>query len=306
MNLPEPTASPLAVVQSQIAFSAICGKPVAIFKSHHYALLPWQRWAATQSEPVRVLSLDYHTDKHRAFLRYGYRTVAENCDDCDTAAEQARRTRLESLSAQDTGSVAAAVLDLQHDEHIDAALRSGIIDLAFVASREDQGYLLSNEQIAFDRKWQHLDFVEMQMRGLVRPSQNASSTYSIPENRLIILDDDTHRPDEAAYRHWRNQVIGGEFLKGRLDLIERICRTGNVPYLFELPFILDIDLDAFNTRQSMSPEDTTVFYDLIRRSIGVTIAQEPNCVRECQIDGERLTAPWLQKELLKHLRRALC
>ncbi|MBX6746351.1 MAG: UPF0489 family protein [Acetobacteraceae bacterium] len=306
MNLLEPTASPLTVVESQIAFSAICGKPVAIFRSHHYALLPWQRWAAAESEPVRILSLDYHTDKHRAFLRYGYRTAVEDCDDRDAVAEQARRTRLEALSARDTGSVAAAVLDLQHDEHIDAALRSGIIDLAFVASHEDQGYLPSNEQLAFDREWQHLDFVEMQIRGLVRPNQNASSTYSIPESRLIILDDDTPRPDEAAYRHWRNQVIDGQFLKDRLDLIERICRTGSVPHLFELPFILDIDLDAFNTRQSMSPEDASVFYDLIRRSIGVTIAQEPNCVRECQIDGERLTAPWLQKQLLNHLRRALC
>jgi integrase len=39
-------------------------------------------------------------------------------------------------------------------------------------------------------------------------------------------------------------------------------------------FILDIDLDYFNTAKSITPDHRSVFYDLIRRCIGITIAME--------------------------------
>jgi hypothetical protein len=133
-----------------VKFCSIHGKQGAVFERHQYALIPWQKWGAEQAEPVRLLSLDYHTDKRRAFLRYAYRDAPLDPDpDQAASAEQKRLERLRALSPTDPSSVAAAVDDLWNDEHIDAALQSGILDLAFVISRDDQDKLLSNEQIEF-------------------------------------------------------------------------------------------------------------------------------------------------------------
>ena len=91
--------------------------------------------------------------------------------------------RLRALSPTDPSSVAAAVDDLWNDEHIDAALQSGILDLAFVISRDDQDKLLSNEQIEF----YEIDKLTRLVNCLQRPQQTTSSTYTIPEQRLVIL-----------------------------------------------------------------------------------------------------------------------
>jgi hypothetical protein len=50
----------------------ICSKPVVLFDSHHYALLPWADWRSSLSMAPRLLSLDYHTDKHRAFWGWSF------------------------------------------------------------------------------------------------------------------------------------------------------------------------------------------------------------------------------------------
>jgi hypothetical protein len=57
--------------------------------------------------------------------------------------------------------------------------------------------------------------------------------------------------------------------------VDRICRCADIPCLFEQPFILDIDLDVFNTRRAVAPAHTEVFCDLARRAVGITIAREP-------------------------------
>jgi hypothetical protein len=306
MILDTKSHEPLSQIESQIRFDVICGKPIAIFESHHFALLPWQRWAEKQNDPVRVLSLDYHTDKHKAFLRYGHGGLALAAKDGDKLAECARQKRLMNFNAKDSNSVAQAILDLRHDEHIDAAINGKILDLAFVISYEDQDYISSNEQLEFDRRWQHLCYLEKMQKGLERPSQDNSSTYCMPPNRIVILKDDTPRNDQKELQRWRDQVIDTMFLEGRLQLIERICQTSGIPGLFDLPFILDIDLDAFNTKKSVSPCNTSVFFELIRRSIGITVARETACVKECRLHKRGPTARWLEEKLIEQVKKAIC
>ena len=281
----------------------IGGKSVVLFEKHHFALLPWRDWASTQPAPPRLLSLDYHTDSHPAFLHYG--CAATGNLGRSAAEERCSAVRLAKLDRNDPASVEAAVDDLRYDEHIDAALQAGILDVAFLISREQHGYLRSNEQLALDREWNQLDRLEQLIRINERPIAVPPFTYTLSPNRLVILDDRDAWHDETSERAWRDSLLESAFLKGRLALIDRICATAGVPGLFERPFILDIDLDACNTRRAIAPADPAVFYDLVCRAVGITIAREPGCVAECQFDGEGLTAAWLEPQLLAHLRAAL-
>ncbi len=291
-------------IREKIRFNEICGKPVALFDEHHYALLPWCVWANTQKEPVRLLSMDYHTDKHAAFLRFSFDgTDPSRADLGLSIARRHRQKRLKALS-NDEGSVVTAIADLRHDEHIDAALRCGILDIAFVISKEDQGYLQSAEQINFDKKWRRKR-IPWWMQGIQEPRQTEHSIYNIPQSRLVILENDVRSIDDQDGREARDDVLESSFLRHRLSRIDRICETGGVPKLFDHPFILDIDLDTFNTRKAVNPDDAVVLYDLIRRAIGITIAREPGCVTELQLEGEGLSSEWLETRVLEHIERAL-
>jgi hypothetical protein len=88
-------------------------------------------------------------------------------------------------------------------------------------------------------------------------------------------------------------------------LIDTICSTAAVPGLFERPFVLDIDLDYFNTQRSISPGDTQVFHDLIHRAEAITIARETTCVESCQLEGEGLTSAFLEQKVKMHIAAAL-
>ena len=289
---------------------SIRGKSVVSFESHHYALLPWSEWRQDLDAAPRLLSIDYHTDKHEPFLRWTFKEWTHQTGDrvgmpSDNELAALRSKRLSMVSPGDRASVAAAVLDLCHDEHIKTALQTDVLDVAFLISHEDQDKLLSDQQIALDQEWEKQDDIVQLMRIAEKPSAQAPFTYTLSASRLVILEDDTPQPDESAYRQWRDSVIDGPFLQRRLDLIDDICRTAGLDPLFSRPFILDIDLDAFNTRQAIAPQDPSVFYELIRRAYAISIAQEPGCVEACQIEGERLAAPWLEKQLMAHIERAL-
>jgi hypothetical protein len=71
------------------------------------------------------------------------------------------------------------------------------------------------------------------------------------------------------------------------------------------PYILDIDLDYFHSEKSINPTDTTAFYRLIRNSVAVTIATEPECVEYLRLDGSAVTAPMLLDRLKEHIKAAM-
>lgn len=248
----------------------IAGKSVVSFESHHYAPLPWSEWRQEVGQPMRLLSIDYHTDTNDAFQAYG--CYARNPTPFGPRPfwEQDQADRLALLLAADAASVEAAVRDLRHDEHIDAAIRCGILDTAFILGHGTGG--VSDE---------------------------------LPTDRMVLLGDRKLRWGDDAERRFRDEIIEAGFLEERLEQAVEICRAAGTSDPLGVPFILDIDLDAFNTRQAIAPQDPGVFHDLIRRAYAITIAQEPGCVETCQIEGEGLTAPWLEKQLMVHIQRAL-
>ena len=73
-----------------------------------------------------------------------------------------------------------------------------------------------------------------------------------------------------------------------------------------MPYILDIDLDAFHTRRAINPYDPSTFYRLIKNAVAITIATEVECVKEEWLDDEdQMNSDDLLQQLLVHINKAL-
>lgn len=332
---------PLVTVRDLIDIRAVGGTRVAVFDSHNLALIPWADFAREVGKPVRLLTLDFHTDTMVAFRGYLSRQRATWQEGFDLEASVQKR--IAQVDLNDDRSLQLAAAELKHDEHIDAAIRLGIIETAFVicSDRFNSG-IESNEQIALEEatRTKYLfngEEIWMPGTGVAEPP----FTYTLPENRMVILpernvyswsvkttaeadvtvsdgasaDADKEHVDEADegddddavyedieedddHRADRDAVLESEYLEERLQFVEDVCRSTGIPSMFDEPFILDIDLDYFNTRRGACPTDSAVFKDLVRRAGLITIAREPGCVVSCQLEGEGLTADWLEAQVM--------
>ena len=77
---------------------------------------------------------------------------------------------------------------------------------------------------------------------------------------------------------------------------EALAKTAE-PALLQEPYILDIDLDYFNTFASVAPMDATVLRQLANGAGLITIATEPKHVKACALDAS-LTSEHLLTKLL--------
>ena len=83
-----------------------------------------------------------------------------------------------------------------------------------------------------------------------------------------------------------------------------MSRCVGIDHLESQPYILDIDLDAFHSRQAIEPADRTTFYRLIRNAVAITVATEAECVDELKFDGEEIDTDFLQARLVEHIKAA--
>src|SRR6516165_2868441 len=98
----------------------ISKKQVYISEEHHHVVLAWYKQFIVTGKALTLLSFDYHTDSHKAFLRYVFsnnpvynnQTAFENCHE-----EQIQKLIVDTDLTQ-SNSVADAVSRLKHDEHI--------------------------------------------------------------------------------------------------------------------------------------------------------------------------------------------
>lgn len=299
--------------QDLVSEETIGGKPVSVFERHNYALIPWARIASASTGPIRLLTLDYHTDTRPAFLGYACQQFPAH----HVAAQEEWRPlasdEIAAIRVEDDKSVELAVTRLRHDEHIDAAIRSGILDLAFVVANGDNDHIVSNEQLALDNApGRHLTIMNDGRPVTIsipnRRQAEPPFTYAIPDNRIVVMPKRHDYPwleSDDDDRSYLDAAVESRFLEERLELIDRICTTGGVPGLFELPFILDIDLDYFNTRKAIAPDDAQVFHKIIRNAAAITIARETRCVEICQLEGEQLSSAYLEQKVKEHIAAAL-
>jgi len=129
----------------------------------------------------------------------------------------------------------AAVSRLRYDEHIDAACRAGILDIAFVVAMYDNGRIVSNEQKALDNSSEQFAVIsvngkEQRIRLPGRLFAKPPFTYKIPNNRMVVLPrasvpEDEDSSIEGLDRAYRNAALESFFIADRIELVNAICAT---------------------------------------------------------------------------------
>ena len=294
-------------------------KKVYVFESHNFALIPWAECRRTLGQKPRLFTLDFHTDTHTAFRTTAAQKCAKFCPDPEDWQPIAQKL-VKAIRFEDPATVAEAADRLLYDEQIDAAIRANILDIAFVAAHAPDRHIESDQQRAADEEGRATpEFSPKIVDGKtvyekkVRKTAPGPYTYTLPENRMVVLPrvslpsgrlDPNGVQGEAYDRDYRDAAIEDDRLQPHIDLVNTICKSAGVAVVREAPYILDIDLDYFNTRQSIAPSNRTVFYELIRRATIITVARESACVKLCRLDGEKVTSSSLEKALMEHIEAA--
>ena len=249
---------------------SINNKDIYIVKSHNQVLEAWE-----PGEKQNLFSLDFHTDTRSAFHNYAYwrahsevkagkvsdHTVRKN----ELINEKIRMYRDNRMSLNQVND------NLKHDEHLDFAVRTEIIDTAFIlASSTNQSSSNPNVHIV-----------------------NSSGEYDnhrlIEFSSSLVVSSDSQKvyPEQMAHRAIESEVLEEAFS------VAESCKES-----FFDKFILDIDCDYFNTEKSLYPDNKESFEKLVRDSEFITIALEPECVDICCFEGQHLDSRKILKRLL--------
>jgi hypothetical protein len=238
-----------------------------IVVEHHHKVLPhWATFRRTQPSAPRLLTLDHHTDTSRPFRRFLRRQARAQSQRLSEAMERELSQQLvDQLDHSDARTIEAAMETLGNDEHIVAAIGADIIRSAFVIAHNAAD---TAEDIYLEHKIICRGVDEYWHAGRVRPH---------PDN-----------------------VLEADFLAGRLQDFDHILKALNEPLLRDAPFILDIDLDYFNTLRAVRPDAPELIRTLAQEAVLVTVATEPEFVTHCAMESG---VTWMR--LLADLRTLL-
>lgn len=280
----------------------VYGKDVYIVDDHHYALAPWALVRRRLGQAPNLITIDHHTDVYEAFLGYAHLETWESGGDSLALA----RELVKGIDWRDDQSLLWAIERLHHDEHIDAATMSGILNYAFCIQLSDSGGNPSIEEQTYDA-----DRRERSPQPPTLPPPCRPMTYENPENHIFVISHDcaigcSRMPhnDDCVVDHG-NMVIESIYLDDQLARGAEMSRCVGIDHLESQPYILDIDLDAFHSRQAIEPADRTIFYRLIRNAVAITVATEAECVDELKFDGEAIDADFLLARLVEHIKAAI-
>lgn len=283
---------------------AIDGKDIYVVDHHHKALAAWALVRRSLGTTPNLITIDHHTDTHEAFLGYAHWEAHEGrVED----PEEFRVGLVARIDWRSDESVAEAIGNLRHDEHIDAATCSGVLGDAFCIQLSDSGATPSIEQLAFEKSmrenWPNPPSVPKPQRPMTyEPAANR--IYALPFDCFIGCQARPHN-DDCRVRQ-SNEVIDARYLDDQIAWGSEISRCVGLPSLEAAPYVLDIDLDAFHTRRAINPEDPSTFYRLIKNAVAITIATEAECVEEEWLDDkDQMNSNELLQELLGHINKAL-
>ena len=223
-----------------------------IVVEHHHEVLPhWAHFRRTQPYAPRLLTLDHHTDTSRPFRRH-LRRQARTLNKYHS--EEMERALSQQLVAQldysDARTIETAMETLGNDEHVVAAIGADIIRSAFVIAHKAAD---TTKDIYLEHKIICRGVDEYWRAGRARPQ---------PDN-----------------------VLEADFLAKRLQDFDDILKSLNEPLLRDAPFILDIDLDYFNTLRAVRPDTPELIRTLAREAVLITVATEPTFVTHCAVES---------------------
>lgn len=290
-------------MENMIEVARIKGKKVFIFESHNLAPMAWFSLKSEISRAPALITLDRHTDTLLAFLRHHYQKYRMQPD--HPYVERIRLAQEFCAKIKTYRDVEQAVTYLRNDEHIDFAIRAGILSHAYVISHETNPQFITRSEER--RAWDIEQSKPENWMGRRHATPPHDATYILPENRIISLDNDYSFSDrEYSEKEKIDLALDDLNLKKRMELIS-IIESSIFPgheIKFDCDFILDVDLDYFNTRDSINPKNSQIFYRLIRNCVGISIAKETDYVNRCRLKGESVTANELLKKMIKHIESA--
>ena len=182
---------------------------------------------------MAALTLDHHTDTLPAFGRAA-------------ADEETRQKWIAGVDFRKAQTVTEALRVLRHDEHLDLALRSGMISRSVVIAHYDNPGCANDKIQVVAPDW--------------------------PELTLLLNDPDRFRPLASA-------VLEDAFLAPLLEKAAFVPEENS-------GFILDIDMDYALANDVFSPEKSTVFQRLLRCAGLITISREEVWLRLLRIDPD--------------------
>jgi len=280
----------------KIEHKEINNKSVYIFEKHHEAIIPWQKISLNLTQKPALITLDCHMDTSLALLNYTYHKlrIVKNY--------QGQIQKVNEILSQPY-DINQMVQKLKHDEQIDFAIRANFISHAYVISHftDPQSTMKSLEE----KKWSN-EKNKPENKFTFNIPKPIDVNYVLPDNKIIELDNNIfHSLDIYDEKLKKNLAIEDIILHYKINKIQTInCSIFGKNYNFLDNFILDIDLDYFNTIDSINPQNKSIFYNLIRHAKAISIAKESSFVEELKLDNE-LSVDFLLKKLLVHIELAL-
>lgn len=291
----------------------INSKDIYIVEDHHHVLEPWAIYRERNTAPILV-TLDHHTDWRSAFLNHSALQIEGDNDEVNAHRVAFRKNCIDEINYNDLNTVRSAIGNLKHDEHIDAAIKSSIIEKALVISydahRDDPMSFKESKRI---EEFYSTPAILARMRGEIFEVQ-APEGCPDSENGIYILDpkcwigDQPEHPaphnDDCKKPHY-DQAIESIYLEDKLNTINEMIPGLIENNQFTQDYILDIDLDYFHTLKSIQPDNYDIIYSLIRNAKIITIATEHNCVENLKYENEQINSESLLDALLNHIEQAL-
>lgn len=278
----------------------INNKEIYIVEQHHHALLPWAEYRKSHLKAPILMSLDHHTDTRSAFMYNSYDFKK------DKPNEILRNKLIQSIDFKNKKSLLTAVTKLRNDEHIDLANKVDIVSKTFIICySQSNDNPLSNEESRYISSWHERIFNNISEPKPKRPYTYPESNIYIVENICSIGCEGPHN-DDCVIPHF-NQAIESNFLLHKLSIINEMKPGLVINNNIIEDYILDIDLDYFHTIDSISPIDTSIFYNIIRNAKIITIATEPDFVNMWREDYKydlNINSQILLEKLLNHIENA--
>ena len=267
-----------------------------IFEKHNEAIIPWDSISKVLVNKPALLTFDYHTDTHLALLRSTYKRL--NGAEHTIIKEEVNRILSRPFNINDM------LKELRNDEQIDFAIQTNIISHAYVISHQTNTFTIRSEE---EKRWFAEKYkIESRINGFNIPKPK-SINYIFPENKIFELDNDNFHDDLEVYdeKKIRSLALEDRNLEYKMLKIKEINKSiFGKNYNFRENFILDIDLDYFNTLDSINPKSINIFYSLIRESKAITIARESYFVNDCKLENEKIDVNYLLKRLIEHIKIA--
>lgn len=249
------------------------GKPVYIVDDHHKVLAAWAMVRRKLEAAPFLLTIDHHTDTDDAFASH---VCIAGYDDPSIDQDALAAKLLAAIDWRDDQSIATAIGNLRHDEHINAATKSDILASSFSIQLSDGG-------------------------GWTEP--NDEHVYVVPFHCAMWCKKKVY--DDECVIHHAVEIIDSPYLDDQVRRIGEITEGLGLPNIELLPYILDIDLDAFHSMKAANPDDASTFYRLIRGAVAITIATEAEWVEELWKDeANEPSADQLLAIILGHIEAA--